>query len=388
MTQHQNGVILISVDSYCDKRHLAVISRTTTTMTDLRSKDTQHGSAGLPWLSLMTSSSNFTLTLGSALIAFGPFISVFSLIVYQKSQLVIVVTSAAFVFLALGAFPASLSWFILDKIGLGGSLSAILPGVFFQFIARCIFVSVYHKVEAVIQQSVEKQQAEAQMHQQQSTAAPTEASERATAGRRVTAEAHSNWTEMAKLKLQLNDASCGVAAGCGFGGMHAIMLYGTLLASEATNNAGVLYQPSCPALPALVVSAIYAFCFFVLDIFWMLFTFFGMRRRLLFHRGESDDDSPVRVGGWFGNTRHGGNIALLLCLSSHLVASVMTMANYFNFGCLVSLPSVGAVLLITAYIFWAGVGRIYMPPQRNGQRATERVMGRNFGLASASFHED
>lgn len=335
-----------------------------------------------------TMTSNFPLTLGSALIAFGPFLAVFGLIVYQKSQLVIVVTSAAFFFLALGAFPASLSWFVLDKIGLGGSLAAILPGVFFQFIARCIFVSIYHRVEAVIQASVEKQQAEAELQAQNADAAPTEDSVRATAGRHVTAEAHSNWTEMAKLKLQLNDASCGVAAGCGFGGMHAILLYGTLLASEATNNGGVLYQPSCPALPALVVSAIYAFCFFVLDIFWMLFTFFGMRRRLLFHRGESDDETPVRLGGWFGNTRHGGNLALLLCLSSHLLASLMTVANYFNYGCAVSLPLVGAVLLFTAYMFWAGIGRIYMPPPQRRHRGAERMPSRNYGLASASFHED
>ncbi|GKY96503.1 hypothetical protein MPSEU_000609900 [Mayamaea pseudoterrestris] len=333
-------------------------------------------------------SSNFTLTIGSALIAFGPFLSVFGLIIYQKSQLVIVVTSAAFVFLALGALPASLCWFVLDKIGLGGALSAVLPGVFFQFIARCVFVAVYHKVEAVIQQSVEKQQAEAAANTQQSV--PTEASVRATAGgRRVSAEAHSNWAEMAKLKLQLNDASCGIAAGCGFGGMHAIMLYGTLLASEATNNGGVLYQPSCPALPTLVISAIYAFCFFVMDIFWMLFTFFGMRRRLMFHRGDADEDTPVRVGGWFGNSRHGGNLALLLCLSTHLAASLMTMANYFSFGCTVSLPLVGVVLLITAYVFWAGIGRIYMPPPlQSNHRATERVATRNAGLASTSFHED
>jgi hypothetical protein len=63
------------------------------------------------------------------------------------------------------------------------------------------------------------------------------------------------------------------------------------------------------------------------------------------------------------------------------------MANYFNFGCAVSLPLVGAVLLVTAYIFWAGVGRIYMPPQQSS-RAAERLAVAGLGLASASFHED
>jgi len=40
--------------------------------------------------------SNALLVLGSALIAYGPFLALFSLLVYQKAQLVIVVTTAAF----------------------------------------------------------------------------------------------------------------------------------------------------------------------------------------------------------------------------------------------------------------------------------------------------
>jgi hypothetical protein len=46
---------------------------------------------------------------GSALLAFGPFVSLFALIIYQKAQLVIIVTTAAFFFL-LGSLAASLTW--------------------------------------------------------------------------------------------------------------------------------------------------------------------------------------------------------------------------------------------------------------------------------------
>lgn len=318
---------------------------------------------------------DWMLIIGCALLAFGPFLSLFGLVFYQKAQLVIVVTSAAFFFL-LASLGASFVYFIFDAIGLGGALTAIIPGVFFQFVARCVFVSLYHRVEHVIQLSLEKHHREQQREQaiqgssHHSPSEPaTDDSVRAlprnpaaTAGTTTNQEPKLDWAEAARLRLQLNDASCGVAAGVGFGGMHAILLYGTLLASEASHSGGILYQKSCPDMPALVISAIYAFCFTILDVFWMLFTFFGMRRRLLYHRGEHAEHEVLSSGGWLGNSRNGGNKALFLCLITHVAAALLTGANYFAYGCRVSLPAVGCVVLVTAYLFWAGVGRIYMPP--------------------------
>ena len=302
------------------------------------------------------------LKIGSALVAFGPLVSIFSMVVYQKSQLVIVVTSSAFFFL-LAAVCASLCWRCFYAIGLRGPLSAMIPGVVFQFLFRCSFVALYHRVEAFIQTSVEKSAQYAQEHDT-TMAGPDGASNDTVAMERT--EDRSKWNEAAKLRLALNDAACGIAAGVGFGGMHAVMLFGTLLASQVSNSVGILYQQSCPAIPSLAVSAINTFLFFILDMFWMLFTFFGMRRRLICHRGETLDDD-TSVGGWFGNSRTGGNVSLLLCLLSHFVSSVFTSANYFDGGCVVSLPVLGGITLLTAYLFWAGVGRIYMPP--SGRRA-------------------
>ena len=357
--------------------------------------------------------SNALLVLGSALIAYGPFLALFSLLVYQKAQLVIVVTTAAFFYL-LATLAASIAWRILQAIGWqGDGLAAILPGVFFQFILRCCFVALYHKVERVIQSSLEKQHEEeleaynnnslpngnhplAQQLQQQQQQPPSDVSLRAGRNSRQgvygdqSALNHPShwtedeqqqqqradseklsWTEAAKLRLQLNDASCGVAAGVGFGGMHAVLLYGTLLASETGLDQGVLYQAFCPMMPSLAVSAIYAFSFSILDIFWMLLTFFGMRRRLMYHRGERAPDTVTGVGSYLGNSRNGGNVALLLCLATHCMASIFTLTNLFSYGCTLSLPLVGAVVILTAYLFWAGVGRIYMPPMMmNGTTLT------------------
>ena len=202
------------------------------------------------------------LVWGSAFIGLAPFVCFFFQIIFPKPQLLIVSISAAFFYL-LAASAASLCWYILDPtIGLDSPLSAIIPGVFFQFIFRCLFVTIYHRVENVIEASIQKSEDE----------------------RGDNGNGNDDNTQDSKNRLILNDAACGLAAGVGFGGMHAILMFGSLLASE-NSDSGILFQPSCPKVPALTVSSLNTFCFFFLDIFWMLFTFFGMRRRVLFPRG-------------------------------------------------------------------------------------------------------
>ena len=49
------------------------------------------------------------LALGSGLVAFGPFLALFGMIIYQKAQLVIVVTTAAFFYL-IGATVGAMIW--------------------------------------------------------------------------------------------------------------------------------------------------------------------------------------------------------------------------------------------------------------------------------------
>lgn len=316
------------------------------------------------------------LALGSGLVAFGPLIALFSMIIYQKAQLVIVVTTAAFFFL-LGSTAGAFAWKIFHMIGFYGPLAAMLPAVLTQFLARCGFVTLYHRVEQVIQESIEKESSDSTRN--------TTTNQSALDSSSSTHPTDKDWAEIAKMRLQLNDAACGVAAGVGFGGMHAILLYGTLLASEMSTNVGVLYQESCPAIPSLAVSAVYALCFFILDIFWMLFTFFGMRRRSQYHRGEGERERGA-PGSWLGNSRKGGNMALLWVLITHFAASILTTADYFKNGCYVSVPAVGAVVLFTAYIFWAGAGRIYLP--RDQQVPEIAHYNRDLGSSYRRNHVD
>lgn len=293
---------------------------------------------------------------GSAFIGFGPLACFFFQIVFPKPQLLIVSITAAFFYL-LAASAASFFWFLLDPtIGLDSPWSAIIPGVFFSFIFRCLFVSTYHKVETVIEASIEKSEEE------RSGASDDDDNNN---------NGNNDSIGVSKKRLALNDAACGLAAGVGFGGMHAVLLFGSLLASE-TSDVGILYQPSCPKVPTLAVSGINTFCFFFLDIFWMLFTFFGMRRRVLFPRGGGalTDINPLsrRFGSYLGNTRMGGNNALMLCLITHACASGFTTFNAFQYGCVFSLTTIPLLTLIVAYVFWSGVSEIYLPLKHSNQR--------------------
>lgn len=289
---------------------------------------------------------NTALFWGSAFIGFAPLVCFFFQITFPKSQLLIIFVAAAFFFL-LSSLGASVIWYILDPLlGLDSAWSALVPGVVAQFMSRCVFVALYHKVETVIEVSIERGEQEIQTRRDDSNAEPVDIS-------------------TAKLRLELNDVASGVAAGTGFGGMHAILMFGSLLASE-TADFGVLYQPSCPYLPSLIVSAINCFVFFFLDLFWMLFTFFGMRRRLIFPRGGGTltDMGPNRrrtFGAYYGNTRSGGNSALLTVLLSHFAAAGFTTFNLFQYGCAFSLSLVPVVLVVVSYLYWSGVSKIYNP---------------------------
>ena len=168
-------------------------------------------------------------------------------------------------------------------------------------------------------------------------------------------------SESALLRLELNDISCSIAAGVGFGGMHAVLLYGTLLASEG-GRLGTLYQPSCSFMPSLINSAFMAFWFSILDVVWMMIAFYGVRvwelhlqykqSQLLSQQQQHQqgqqhtfftayNHGAAIMNEWsFAKGRVSGKAALLFMILSHLCASLTTTLNVIipvN-GCIVALP--------------------------------------------------
>lgn len=298
---------------------------------------------------------SIALAVGSAAVGLAPVICFFTQIVYPKSQLLIVAISAAFFYLLASVASGFFFYIFNDFIGVTWKWLAIAPAIMCQFLFRVGFVKMYHEVEKAIQQTIAVSDAERENN---------ESDENASAATDTDVAA-------AKLKLELNDAASGLAAGVGFGGMHAIVFFGSLLASESATT-GVLYQPSCPYIPSLAVSAFNCCCFFFLDLMWMLFTFFGVRRRVIFPRGGGNlnDMNPRhrQFGSYFGNTRMGGNMSLITVLVSHFLASGFTTFNQYNHGCTFSLPLVFSTVLSVLWLFRAGISKIYKPLPYSNQR--------------------
>eukprot|EP00978_Attheya_sp_CCMP212_P023448 scaffold71857_cov54-Attheya_sp.AAC.1 len=284
--------------------------------------------------------SSAALGFGCAFLAFSPMITLLLLLSYQKAQLIIVVTTSAFAFL-LSALCSSLIWLAVPSSLSDNAPLLIIPSVIFQAAFRCGFVAVYHRVEKVILTSIHNHERHA-------------AAENAAGNNGVT------MNESAQLRLELNDVSCGLAAGTGFGGMHAIMLYGTLLASEQ-RSLGTLYQPGCSFMPSLVNSALMAFLFSLLDIVLMLFTFYGMRRRL---QNEESHSLNFGWGTLIGDSKQGGLTAIGITVIAHLGAAFATVPNRADDGCLVALPLLFGIVVITAVVFMGGVSSHYLPVEQ------------------------
>jgi hypothetical protein len=303
-----------------------------------------------------------TLAIGSGCLAFGPLASLFIVVVYPKAIHVILLTSAAlFGLLAAttaGLFHTALTWLTMGRNS-SSPILAIFLGIFFQFIFRCVYVSCYHKVEMVVLDSLMSSSSSANAaNYPGSSSSPSDDDDNAannnTGGSRTTT------TTGPQQKLALNDTTSAIASAVGFGGMQATLLYGSLWASQF-NTLGVLYQDFCPLFPSLAVSAVATALISILQVFWMLLTFVGLRRRLLYGRGQ----------GIKWESRTGGNLALLMALGTHLLVGGVSYINTMRNGCYITIPALVVILFITAFAFWAGCGRtsLILPgggPRRGG----------------------
>lgn len=281
-----------------------------------------------------------TLSLGCALLAFSPVTSLLLLLLYSKAQLIIVVTTSAFAFL-LSSLASSIIWIILPASVRSLPFILIPLSSLCQGACRVGFVSLYIKIESVISASIQKHEKDAIRRLRNNTNAEMTDAERGELENAIIGES-------SRLRLEMNDYSCGFASGVGFGGMHALMLYGTLLTSEGMDSegSGTLYQSSCPEIPSIVNSALNAFMFEILDIIWMLMTFYGVRRL-----------NNISEGGRLLS----GNFTVGLTVVSHTAAGFTTVLNLLDSGCLASLPVLGLIVCSVTFWFSAYINPIFLP---------------------------
>lgn len=216
------------------------------------------------------------LRVGCGLLAYAPACSL--LILFSKRpQLIIVALAAGFAWLFSSLFTAIFWWFIhLSQSSIWPLI--IIISVILQEGFRYLFIFGYRKTELMIQRS----------------------------------SPHSNQA------FPLNDLSSSLAAGVGFGLMHSLLFYGSVLASG--QGSGVYFDDSCPTVPLILISALTSLAFFILDIIWMCLGFIADRYR-----------------SWIL-----GSVIIIL----HLFAGLITLTNINSSGCKVSL----SLLLITILI--------------------------------------
>ena len=231
----------------------------------------------------------FTLRLGAALIVFSPSIAVVVLLLAKRAQLMILTILAAFVWL-VAVLGAALLWRMMPEAARTAWPLVATIGVLVQESGRMALVNLYRRTEKLL------------------IAASAAGEESATA----------TAVSGVAVSFPLNDWSSSLAAGVGFGTMHAIIMFGSVLA--ASEGPATLYEDSCVGVPMLLLYAVLALAFLMLDIMLMC---------ILFHADRRGD-------------RLMQGFAILL----HLAASFATLANQMEAGCAVSLPIVVIVLLV------------------------------------------
>ncbi len=401
-----------------------------------------------------------TLTLGAFLLSFSPTLSLLFTIILPKPQLVILAVCAAFAYL-LSAFGSSLFWLVLDAIfnftgnnnngdnnnnngGVGSGVSSIgallsltIPSIFIQCIVRMLFVKLYFRVEDVIRKSVRRHEDENNVASGNTTGSNTAGNNGGNSGRNNTAGGDEH-AETNALQLQLNDISCSLASGTGYALLHTLFLYGTLLASESgesnnyygnigtsgeyygggggsTGHGGTLYQSSCSMMPSVINGALISMMFSVLDVVWMMLTFYGMRRRRVVSR-DGQQGQPRELRTWLRKILHfvmdsfsflrdtctfwkgmedtpqGGNAALGLVLVSHIMASlVIGLPNSIMVedGCRVSLPCLGGVVVFVMVMTVKGLKGHFLPvDQRSRIEEMRMMMMGSGGTGAGDYHVD
>lgn len=178
---------------------------------------------------------------GAGLIVFSPISCVFILVVTRRPELVIIAISGAFAYLVALLLSSAL-WAMFGPVKQTAAIMVVL-GVLCQVVMRAVLYRLYHRTEILIKSA-----------------------------------------NHPVLHMPLNDITSSLAAGTGYGLMHAVMIFGSVLAS-GNSDPGVLFAPSCTRTPLVVVLALLALAFTMMDLSFMALTFLYLRRRKCFRMG-------------------------------------------------------------------------------------------------------
>ena len=241
----------------------------------------------------------YALQIGCFLLAFSPPLALSYIVLGPRPVLVALAIIAAG-FWVLSALSTGLAWsFLGGRPAAPSLLRASLVGTVLQECARAAVVVSYRRMEATLSR---------------------------------------------RKLFPLNDLSSSLACGVGFGAMHSLVFYGSVLAASLNPNAA-LFASSCSRVPLIAVSgscAVAALAVFRIPTFLFLkFRLFASSAvtALLFFLLD-----VVLMVLAFRHAQHGVAPTAAVVLSAHLLASLTTSLNQMPEGCAVALPALLAAV--------------------------------------------
>lgn len=213
------------------------------------------------------------------MIAFGPLATMWCTVILQRPQLIILAFCSAFFWL-MGLLTLSLFWCIpgLQESSVGTAICAVV----FQEIWRALFFRAYQKTE------------EALLSTGQNAAVP------------------------------LNDASSAVSAGVGFGTMHAVIVFGSVISNSI--DQATVYTDKCPAMSLYLMLALQQLCYSLFHVALMVIAFSAYRSK-----------SPWQT------------FALIVL---HLGGQSTTILNDTQGGCTTAIPLLAAITVLSLMLVW------------------------------------
>jgi anterior pharynx defective protein 1 len=201
---------------------------------------------------------NWPLLFGCVLVAFGPIAALFFTVIARRAQLVILALAGAFTWMVAVLVTATI-WQIP---GIKTSLEAtIVIGVVVQEGFRLLFFHLYTRTEQAVHA--------------------------------VTTHKH---------QLPLNDITSSLAGGVGFALMHALMMYGSLLAGS-TGARGAAFSSACESIPLVFAAALSTLALTLLEAALMVVAFHAYRNKsvlavaavVVIHLGVALSVRPLRL---------------------------------------------------------------------------------------------
>jgi len=211
-----------------------------------------------------------TLLFGCVLLAYGPAAALLLLYVARRSALLVVALLAAFALLA-ALLALALIFLAAPAPVRQAHAAAAVVGALLQEAARLLFSLAYARAEAVV---------EAQQSRQQIARREREREREQERGRGRELEGYGASYSAAARGAQprlSNDLAAAVAAGCGWGLMHTVMVFGGAIAASAGEEAW--FRPSCPTLNAFVLTAATALLYSALHVALCVLALDAFRRR-------------------------------------------------------------------------------------------------------------